>query len=85
MTWRFQPVWQRTKAGKVYSVCEVYLDKAGRLKNWTETPSVTPSGTDGVEDLRGSLVLMLHDAYRWEPVEFSKLKTGMLFKRRGCK
>lgn len=81
MSWRYQPVWVDHGEERVFSLCEVYLDKDGRLEGWTEKPVMEAIGIDDVQDLRGCLAQMLADSYRWKPVAFSSLKVGMTFER----
>lgn len=85
MSWRYQPVYVDHTIGDItqraFSLCEVYFDKNGKLESWTERPAMTPAGVDDVQDLRGDLVHMLSDSYKWKPVAFSDLKAGMTFER----
>ena len=82
MSWRYQPVWRDDPAsGRSYSLCEVYLDRHGRLDHWTECAAIPASGED-LGDLIGDLRHMLEDAEEWEPVRFASLMVGMRFKRR---
>lgn len=83
MTWRYQVVWTEHKVldeiERVYSLCEVYLDKAERLTKWSD-PGMFPTGGD-LADLRGTLIHMLTEAYRYKPVRCDELKEGMKFER----
>lgn len=82
MAWRYQPVWKDYPiTGRVYSLCEVYFDKDGKLESWTENPAMTPSGND-IADLQGTLERMLSDTRRWEPVDFDSLVPGMAITRK---
>lgn len=83
MSWRYQPVWVKHEKTDLvsYSLAEVYLDKDGKLKSWTADPVIAPHGND-LNDLQGSLALMISDAFKWEPVEHRKLRVGMRFKKR---
>jgi len=81
MSWRYQPVWVDHGEERVFSLCEVYIDKDGRLEGWTEKPVMEAIGIDDAQDLRDCLAQMLADSYRWKPVAFSSLKVGMTFER----
>lgn len=81
MSWRYQPVYvDFPKTGRHFSLCEVYLAKDGTLESWTAEKAMTPVGIGNMDDLRGTLVRMLAESYRWVPVEFSTLAVGMKFK-----
>lgn len=82
MSWRYQPVFVKHKStGRIsYSLCEVYLEKDGKLKSWTADPVIAPHGIDQ-HDLQGSLALMISDAFKWKAVDHRKLRVGMTFKR----
>lgn len=62
MAWRYQPVWIEHNGELVYSLCEVYFDKAGKLEHWTESPAMIPQGDGDVQGLRKDLTHMLCDA-----------------------
>ncbi len=79
MSWRYQPVWTETENERSYTLCEVYLDDNGQLKDWTETRNMSPSGAN-LEELARDLKLMSNDVLRWEPVNYDDLKVGMIFK-----
>lgn len=74
-TWRFQPVWQQAGDEKVFGLCEVHLVD-GVLEGWGSLHN-GPIGIDSVDDLRGTLVRMLIEAYRYDAVEYKTLKAGM--------
>jgi len=78
--WRYQPVYVVEDEQKVFSLCELYFDDDGRLSQWTERSAIEPKGFT-LDDLQGDLVHMLMDAWKWVPVEFSKLKVGMVLQR----
>lgn len=59
MSWHFQVV--RDKDG-LLGIHEVYKDANGQVWGWTAAE--TMSGFDDIEDLRGTLKLMLRDAER---------------------
>lgn len=68
MSWRYMPVWREDSNGDRYWVlCEVDLDKAGRLRAWHGAPASLPAGVyalawlDGL-DRRGVEVLRLRAA-----------------------
>ncbi len=73
MTWRYQPIIYRRR----YRLCEVYLDKTGKLENWSD-PVHGPEG-ENIADLIEDIGHMLRDARRWKPVKFKDLKPGMKF------
>ena len=84
-SWRYQIVYVEHSNDDgdkscVFSICEIYLDKYGKLEAWTENPQMKPYG-ETLDELIGDLQMMLDDAHKWEPVSFSSLKTGMTFKR----
>ena len=83
--WRYQTVYfeHRTCNNGItreYSLCEVYLDKDGKLDKWTESRSMSPMG-ESVEELLGDLQFMLNDAAKWESVEFESMQVGMTFNK----
>ncbi len=87
MTWHYLPIYTETKAAtgeteRCYSLIEVYLDKNGKLRSWTEDKVIAAHGND-MDDLIGSLKLQMLDCERWEPVRYYDLKVGMVLKRRG--
>ena len=80
-SWRYQAVYIEHDTGKnkkdrEYSICEIYLDKDGRLENWTESPSIAPGGVT-FEELTGDIRFMLDDVSKWEAVAFESLRVGM--------
>jgi hypothetical protein len=84
--WRYQAVYierdiGEDKKAKEYSICEIYLDKDGKLEMWTENPSIAPYGLSYAE-LAGGLRLMLEDIAIWEAVAFDSLCAGMTFEKR---
>lgn len=82
-TWRYQPVYTEDPDGaRTYSLCEVYLDDAGKLEMWTEEKRMTPTG-ETAQDLIGDLIMMLSDAHKWEPVRFDDMEPGMQLERAG--
>lgn len=81
MSFRYHPVYVENALGTTYSLCEVYLDESGSLSSWTENPAMTPVGND-MDDLKGSLIKMLFEADKWEPVKHDDLHVGMKFNRR---
>ena len=80
MSWRYQPVYIEHNVDdeviKEFSLCEVYLDSNDKLEMWTEKHEIAPHGND-IEDLVGSVELMLNDARRWKAVPFESLRVGM--------
>ena len=86
MTWRYQPVWIETPGEdgpeRTFSLCECYFDGDGALESWTEEPAMVPQG-DTVDELRGALSRMWADAWKWEPVAFETLRSGMTFAKTG--
>lgn len=83
MSWHYQPVYETEDDGtRCYSLCEVYLDGDGKLKGWTQNPSMKPQGTT-VEELVRDLGRMLAATSEWEPVEFSELKVGTTLHQTG--
>jgi len=62
-------------------LCEVYLDKDGKLDKWTESHSMSPMG-ESTEELLGDLQFMLNDAAKWEPVKFDAMEVGMTFRKK---
>ena len=82
MTWRYQAVYlERDMGEKEYSICEIYLDKNGKLEAWTENHQMSPYGFT-LKELRGDLRIMMKDVRKWKPVDFNSLQIGMTFKRR---
>jgi hypothetical protein len=81
MGWRYQPVWTgQTEEERVYSVCEVYLDRENKLMLWAKDPAAAPVGEDG-KDLLVAIAQMRRDCLEWEPVDHEKLETGQEFRR----
>ena len=82
--WRYQTVYIEHGTGdeitREYTLCEVYLDKDGKLESSTVNHAMSPMG-DSVDELIGTLQIMLEDAAKWEPVEFESMQVGMIFKR----
>jgi len=83
--WRYQVVYIEHDTGddeitKEYTLCEVYLGKDGKLEGSTENHAMSPMG-DSVDELIGTLQIMLEDAAKWEPVEFNSMQVGMTFQR----
>ncbi|MCL2357076.1 MAG: hypothetical protein FWC70_07960 [Defluviitaleaceae bacterium] len=79
--WRYQVVIViRDNGSEEYSFCEIYLDKDGKLKGWTENLHIAAVGND-LDDLIGSLELMISDARQWKPVLAEDLKLGMVFEK----
>ncbi|MCL2591969.1 MAG: hypothetical protein FWD82_01265 [Defluviitaleaceae bacterium] len=83
--WRYQAVYtsnnsDNNETSKEYSLCEVYLDKDGKLESWTESRFMSPMGYT-VDELMGDLQIMLDDAAKWKPVEFESMQVGMCFQR----
>jgi len=81
--WRYQAVYVEREFGndditKEYSICEVYLDKNGKLEAWTENASVAPHG-ESVNELTKDIHFMLSDLSKWEAVAFNSLYVGMDF------
>jgi len=62
-----------------YSICEVYLDKDGKLEKWTESPSIAPVGAT-FKELTEDIRFMLDDVSKWEAVAFESLRVGIMFK-----
>lgn len=81
--WRYQTVFRDDAAGRCYTLCECHFDATDRLVAWTERPAMEPSG-ETPDELRGDLARMLADAYKWEPVNFDTMRTGMTFERTGA-
>lgn len=81
MSWRYQPVFTEQDGLRSYSLCEVYFDAEGNFNGWTETEAIAPGGEE-IEELSGDLARMMVDALSWEPVRFSDLKSGMVFRPR---
>lgn len=79
MTWLYLPVFVTLDESREYSFCEVYLDNEGRVKTWTESHEIAPSG-ETLEELQADLQHMLDDLARWEPVELSTLARGMVLR-----
>jgi hypothetical protein len=80
--WRYQTVLRDDGGGRCYTLCECHFDADNRLVAWTERPAMEPSG-ETPEELRGDLARMLADAYKWEPVNFDTMRTGMTFEHTG--
>ena len=80
--WRYQAVYRKITSGNSegieYSVCEVYLDEAGKLEGSTASPFMAPSG-ESLSELIDDIKMMLVDVTKWEPVDFDKMQTGMTF------
>ena len=80
MSWHYMPVWRENSNGDRYWVlCEVYLDKAGRLHMWQEDPENIPSGEGDVQSLRAVLAMMLLDACRYVAVPYDEMNIGDAF------
>ena len=82
--WRYQAVYVERKheegeSTKEYSMCEVYLDKNGKLEAWTESKSIAPYG-ESIDELNNDIQLMLNDLSKWTAVAFDSLYVGMEFK-----
>lgn len=77
--WRYQVVRIKERRGTFYAICEVHLDAKDKLVAWTDAEIFVMGETP--RDLERSLVLMLHAAMRWAPVDYKSLKAGMTFKR----
>lgn len=82
MKWRYQPVFTVQNGETVFSVIEVHVQPDGTLWAWTESTAMTPYG-ETVEELAGDLAHMLADAWKWKPVAYESLRTGMTFDRTG--
>ena len=82
--WRYQAIYRKIGIGDSerieYSICEVYLDDAGKLDASTESPSMTPYG-ESLSELIGDLKMMLADAEKWKAVDFDNMQAGMSFER----
>ena len=83
--WRYQAVYNEydtdeTEKSSEYSVCEVYLDKDGKLTAWTEDNQMSPYG-ETLDELLGDLQYMIDDVRKWKPVPFASLKIGMTFEQ----
>lgn len=83
MSWRYQPVFEKHKETGIteFSVCEVYLTEDDKLKQWSAGPCRAPRGND-INDLQAALTMMSAEVFKWQPVEFRKLRVGMKFKRK---
>jgi len=84
--WRYQAVFlerdiDEDEKAREYSICEIYLDKDGKLEMWTENPSIAPYGLS-YSELTKSLRLMLKDIEIWEAVAFDSLSVGMTFEKK---
>jgi len=84
--WRYQAVYIERDVGedekaKEYSICEIYIDKDGKLEMWTENPRIAPYGLSDIELAEG-LRLMLEDIGIWKAVAFDSLCVGMTFEKR---
>ena len=75
--WHYLPVYKTVNGVKQYSVCEVYVDEAGKCITNTDS-GIEPGGWDHKE-LVGDLELMLKDIRRYKPVEFNAVKPGVKF------
>jgi|GEM_PF-3240462 len=87
--WRYQTVYfeHRTCNNEItreHSLCEVYLDKDGKLDKWIASRFISPMG-ESVEELLDDLQFMLNNAIKWEPVEFESMHVGMTFKEKKYK
>ncbi len=80
MSWRYQPVCFVEGDEIIFSLCEVFFDENETLKNWTKNRHIAPMG-GSIEELSGDLSRMLVDAFRWQPVMYTKLEVGMTFER----
>jgi len=85
-SWRYQTVYiehgtSDDEITREYTLCEVYLDKDGKLEGSTENHAMSPMG-DSVDELIGTLQIMLEDAAKWEPVEFESMQVGMTFRKK---
>ena len=79
--WHYLPVYIEYDDGhREYSLCEVALDKDGKLLAWTKNYKMSPYGDD-IDDLIGDLQDMYQDARKWKAVKFSSLKEGMVFEQ----
>ena len=83
-SWHYQAVYkehQNDLGGtyQAFTICEVYLDEKGRLKLWTKNTEF-PCGST-IDELTQDLESMLEDISSWKPVEFDKLKIGMVFEK----
>ena len=83
--WRYQAVYiEHDTADKEktadFSICEVYLDKDGKLEMWTESHKMSPHG-ETLEELAEDLQFMTDDVRKWKPVPFNSLQVGMNFER----
>lgn len=82
--WRYQAVWFE---GSLLLI-EVHLSHEGELLMWSDLndPNRTftghyPTGND-IEDMIGTIELMLSDTKRWAPIKYEDLKVGMIFNGR---
>lgn len=80
MSWRYQPVWRDDPGGRCYSICELHFDADDKLKAWTESAEMWPSG-ETIEELASDLVRMYVDCASWAPVAFESLAVGMTFNK----
>jgi len=83
--WRYQAVYtshDNDVGGNffAFSICEVYLDKEGKLEFWTENPKMEPSG-ETYDELIYTLEMMMNDVRKWKPVLFDKMQVCMTFER----
>jgi hypothetical protein len=83
--WRYQAVYIERDADEnekilEFSICEVYLDKDGKLKMWTESHRMSPYG-ETIDELIGDLQFMIDDVRKWQPVPFNSMQVGMDFER----
>ena len=84
-SWRYQSVYIERDAGNdekalEFSICEIYLDKDGKLETWTENSKMSPFG-DTVEELLGDLQFMIDDVRKWKAVPFDSMQVGMSFEK----
>jgi len=83
--WHYLSVYKETpntngKTTKGYSLCEVYLDKDGKLEYWTESHQMSSYGKSA-DELIEDLEMMLTDAKMWKSEDFESLVSGMKFKK----
>jgi len=83
--WRYQAVYverniEENEKSLEFSICEVYLDKDGKLEMWTEDSKMSPFG-NSIDELTNDLQFMINDVQKWKPVPFNSLQVGMDFKR----
>lgn len=80
----YQPVSTKSNDTFECSICEVYLDKNGKLEAWTESKEMSPYGwgyseKEAFDEMLSGLQLMLNDVQKWKPVPFESLFIGMEF------